>query len=364
MLVLQVIDRLKRGGGAESLVYSFAKEARSFGIECHIVTIRDSDTALVEELSNEGIRVATFSGHRLVNPIRLWRIKRHIHSLNPDVVHTHLSGSTILGLVAARLTNTPAVVSLHNVKVKSDTHFYHGKLETWLMKNWSKHIIAVGERTFRAHRSKAGNTPMSVILNAVRKPQPVNQNEIQHVRERTFPGYVGQVVVTVGSLTEQKGYSNLIQTLAKVESDFRCMIIGDGPLREELTEQARSLGLQDKVIFMGLRSDVDRLLQVGNIYVSSSLWEGLPVATLEAMYAGLPIISTAVGDAETVLGDGTGVLVKAGDNDSLAREISNLLTDSQLRCEYSRKSLEKVEANYNIDAWMGQLMAVYNSAVG
>ncbi len=172
----------------------------------------------------------------------------------------------------------------------------------------------MGERTLVAHAGKVGSTPISVILNAVRKPNPLGEREIHQLREKIFPGYGGPVLVSVGSLTEQKGYANLLHSLAGVTSEFRCMIIGDGPLKGDLNELAQASGLGKKIAFMGLRSDVDRLLQIADVYISSSLWEGLPVATLEAMYARLPIVSTAVGDAETLLGDGTGMLVNAGDN--------------------------------------------------
>jgi len=361
MKVVQLIDSLKRGGGAESLVYTFAKAAKSSGINCSIVSIRKNDPQLCQELDDDGVLIKDFSSRKLIDPIRFLRLARYIKSANPDVLHTHLSGSTIIGIAAARLIDKPVVVTLHNVKHANADHLYHGKLESWLLRNWSKHIIAVGDRTFEAHKKNIGSTPISVIPNAVRKPDVLRGSNRANLLQKIFPDFTGPVIASVGSLTEQKGYANFLHALTKVDSQFRCMIIGEGPLRNELLELSRVLGLESKVRFLGLRSDINDLLSISDIYVSSSLWEGLPVASLEAMYAGLPVVSTAVGDAEIILREDCGLLVSPGDNSALAAAISKLLNNKELRSVLAKKSFARADSDYNSDAWMTKLKAVYSS---
>jgi len=363
MKVVQLIDSLKRGGGAETLVFNFARAAHAHNMNCVVITLRNNDIELCSELQNVGVEVREFTASRLIDPMRFIRLLRFLHKIKPDVIHTHLTGSTILGVAAGKLLKLPVVVTLHNEKIASKKHFYHGKLEAWLLRNWTRFVIAVGERTADAHMATVGNTPMQVIPNAVSKPEPLDAPHIQQLRDSIFPAYDGAIIATVGSLTEQKGYANLIQSLAKLKQPFKCMFIGQGPLLAELQALSHSVGVAEHIRFLGLRSDVHDLLGSSDIYVSSSLWEGLPMATLEAMYASLPIISTSVGDAQNILADDAGILVNAGDTDMLAQAIERLLDDKALRATLVENSFAKVHTHYNADAWMMKLKAVYSGVI-
>jgi len=361
MKVVQMIDSVQRGGGAETLVYDFAKTAHAHNIHCVIVAIRKNDTELSQNLKSEGIEIREFVGKRLVNPIRFIKLLRYLKGINPDVIHTHLSGSTMLGVSAARLLKIPVVVTLHNEKISNEGHLYHGKLEAWLLKHWTSYIIAVGDSTAEVHLDIVGEKPMQVIPNAVRKPVELDPAEKQQKRNSIFPGYEGLIIVSTGSLAEQKGYANLLQALAKVKQPFKCMILGKGPLRESLEQRSRELQIEDKVRFLGLRSDVHELLGSSDIYVSSSLWEGLPMATLEAMYSKLPIVSTQVGHAEKLLQNNAGILVNAADIDMLADALERLLRDEELRRTLGQNAFTRVDAEYNNDEWMNKLKRVYLS---
>jgi len=361
--VLQVINHLKRGGGAEALLLTFAERASAHNIECHIVSLRGEHSELSEEIEKLGVKVHWFPAVKLIHPGRFINFYRFLKSLNPDVIHTHLTWANILGPMAGRCLKIPAVVSLHNMTMVSLRHLYHGRLESWSFKHWISHVVAVGEGAAAAHRDVIGSTPLSVIPNAVTPPAVPDPARRQALRESLFPGFTGPLLCSVGRLAEQKGYTHLLTALAGLEDNFRCIIIGDGELRTALEQQAITAGLGNRVRFLGVRNDVDQLMGASDLYVSASLWEGLPVATLEAMSAGLPIVATDVGDVALVLGQGCGWLVEPADVETLREAISTLLTDTAQRQAYAQKALARVQNEYNADQWMIRLRGVYEQII-
>jgi len=143
------------------------------------------------------------------------------------------------------------------------------------------------------------------------------------------------VIGSVGRLSEQKGYRYLVEAAAQVlaqEPRARFLIVGDGELAEQLRAQARELGLDGRLLFTGPRRDVEELLPMLDLFVSSSLWEGLPTAILESMASGTPVVATGVpGTLELVRPGETGWLAPPGDGKALAEAILQALTDREGR---------------------------------
>jgi len=167
------------------------------------------------------------------------------------------------------------------------------------------------------------------------------------------------VIGNVGRFTWQKGHIYLIEAMARVVEGYpngHLLLVGDGELRERIEEQVARENLSSHVHFLGVRSDVEEILRTMNLFVSPSLWEGLPTVILEAMAARVPVICTAVsGSSELVEHGHTGLIVQPGSGDMLAEAILNLL-DSRDQARrmadgayaYARRfSIDKVAAEYN-----------------
>lgn len=144
-------------------------------------------------------------------------------------------------------------------------------------------------------------------------------------------------LITVGSLTKKKGHTYLIGALAEIKRRkpdlvFRLFIVGDGFLRLQLAKRVKELGLVTAVEFLGERPNVKELLARADIFVLSSLWEGMPNAMLEAMAVGLPVIATAVGGVPEIIRDGeNGVLVPPQRAEMLGGAILGLIENPGLR---------------------------------
>ena len=170
------------------------------------------------------------------------------------------------------------------------------------------------------------------------------------------------LLVCVARLSEQKGIDLLIQAMARVLSDgvrCRCVIVGDGPLREQLVEQARELGLSGHVLFEGFQKDVRGYLQAGSAFILTSHMEGLPLSLLEAMACGLPSIVTDVGgNREVVTHRVHGLIVPPGSVDAISGAITYLATHPEERAQMAQMARKRVCEAFDIEKAMSEIRKV------
>ena len=126
---------------------------------------------------------------------------------------------------------------------------------------------------------------------------------------------------------------------------------------------ARELKLDDRVIFLGFRSDVDRLLEASDIYISSSYWEGLPLATLEAMAAGLPVITTSVGDAPKIVNSEVGIVVPPHQPALLAQALLTLFEKPNEAKAMGMAARGEITREFSADSWMDKLLNLYQELI-
>jgi glycosyltransferase involved in cell wall biosynthesis len=156
-------------------------------------------------------------------------------------------------------------------------------------------------------------------------------------------------LIAVGRLVERKGFEYLIKAMAALPVNVELLIIGDGPLEDDLKLLARTTGVEERVCFLGYQ-DQERLwsyLLVANCYVLSSLHEGLGIVVQEAMYAGLPIVATNNGGQVDLIQEGrNGLLVGTADVDALIAAISRLYGDRELASTMARNNQEDLKRMY------------------
>jgi glycosyltransferase involved in cell wall biosynthesis len=300
------------------------QKAREDGFDAH---------ELVENFPRVGRAIAEVAG---------W-LKR----LHADVLLTSGYKPDILGWRAARSAGIPVVGIAHGwtgatLKVK---------LWEWIdafALRYMDACVCVSEAT--ARRARGRGIParrIAVIRNAL-DPTPFDTPapEAADTVRALFPSPPARVVGTVGRLSPEKGFDVLIDAAALVcgaRDDVGFVIYGTGPTEEKLRQQVARLGLQGRVILAGFRQDLERVLPGLDLFVSSSHTEGLPVAVLEAMAAGLPVVATSVGGTPEVVDDGrTGLLVPPSRPDLLANRIEELLGDPRRRSAMGRAGKERV----------------------
>lgn len=175
------------------------------------------------------------------------------------------------------------------------------------------------------------------------------------------------VVGSVGRLRPQKGFHIWLAAAAQVRSRLphaHFLLIGDGELRTQLAEEVQRIGIADAVTFLGPRRDVEALYPVMDVFVSSSLWEGLPTVILEAIAAGCPVIATAVAGTTELIADGkTGLLAPPGDPAQLAAAIVQMANEPTLAQEMVANARSFVVEHFSIEVIARQHEVLYRSLV-
>ncbi len=364
MRIFYVIDSLKIGG-AEMLLLAMVR--RYLRLDHQIQVAYFSEGPLHDELTELGVPVHRISRRGLADPRALFRLLALLRRERPEVVHTHLRKSDLLGQPAAAIAGTRVrVSSIHN-----EDPWRRNKLLTLIHRVCTgrcQKVIAVS-REAGEFLVETGTYPAEKIVSI--------DNGIDLERfdpERVVPADKTTLwglepgdpaIGIVGRLEPQKGHHVLLEAAAIVVREMpgaRFVIVGDGPLRPELEAQRARLGLEEHVVFAGISRDVPATLAALDVVVSSSLWEGLPLTLLEAMAMAKPLVCTAVGGVRSLLEDGrTGVVVAPGDPEALSRGLLRLLGDPREAARLGARAAATVRESYSEETMHERILDVYRS---
>ncbi|MGF1476087.1 MAG: glycosyltransferase [Geminicoccaceae bacterium] len=364
--IAYLIDSLKLGG-AETLLLDLLDGALGRGHRVEVGYFTPGP--LIAEVESRGVAVTRLSRHGLLDPLALVRAWRLFRRFKPDVVHTHLTKSDLVGQPAAVLARVPVRLStLHNVDPWRRNMFLSSIFR--LLTSGADRLIAVSEEVAR-HSATFGSCPNRKLL--------VLKNGVDTARfsaGEVAPIDLGRwgvptsksVVAVIGRLTQQKDHAtflNAVSLLVKRGCDAHFLIVGDGPLRQSLEGSAAEAGLlPDHLTFTGIVRDVPALLAAIDIVAFSSSWEGLPMVLLEAMAMGRPVVATRVGGIPEVLNHGQeGLLVPPADPVGLADALTRALDDGELRQNLAAASIAKVRKDYSTQRMHGRIFDLYHQSL-
>lgn len=359
-----VIIGLRSDGGAEALIHTMLRELAETDHRVTVVTlkvVRRADRAAAEAT---GARVVALPAGFLWSPRRFVRLLRALRGV--DVVHTHLVGANILGTIAARLLRIPVVTTLHNARTRGDAHWYHGRLETLLLRHRSVRVIAVGSDTADARSRVLGDKPIHVLDNAVGDAPTISAERRGALRAEVMTDPTSALIVTVGRLEPQKAQHELIEAVGRLRAAGRAVelvIAGRGRLEAELRDRVATDRLDGIVHLVGSRRDARELMAVADVFALSSHWEGLPVALLEAMISTTPVVATAVGDVVRVVDETTGRVVPPADPDALAAAIAAVLDDPAAAGRRADAAAERVSREFGAAHWAAETLAHHRAAI-
>ena len=365
MYIIQMINAL-RVGGAEKLIATFAQVAQKKDIKLGVITLRQNTPELVAQIESYGAKVVAFNHRKIQSGRRFFNLVQFLRHEKPDIIHTHLTMATILGSASGSLSGVPVVTSLHNTNMSTSNKFLLSSIETFMLRYVIKHVIAVGWHTAVIHQPRLRKKQIDVIPNAVVVPAPASPAAILETRSKLTGDSKLPILLSVNRLELQKGIFDLIGGFALIHQrypDVRLVIAGSGSLENRIKARIDEAGLAQSVHMLGLRQDIPDLLAASDIFVSAAHWEGLPVASLEAMAAGRPLVATAVGDLPRVIIPGTGLLVPSHDPTALAAGISCLLDDPALGEKIGKAARNHVIHNYSADVWVDRLLGIYTNAI-
>ena len=292
----------------------------------------------------------------------LWRLWKLLHREKFDVIETFTHDSNMLALPIAWLARVPVRIATHHGVIEGFPR-WRERLHAWMVNHNIAHkLVTVSEKT-RQTALAEGVKPerISVIQNGV-APMPFEGEHRLEVRKEAGIGADDPFLLSVGRLVPVKAHEVLVSAMPAVLKEFpnaKVGICGDGVLRGDLETQIKSLGLEGSVKLLGEQNNIAKFLFSADVFILPSRSEGLPMALLEAMSAGLPVIATRLeGLAEVVVEGVHGLFAPVDDADVLADVILQLLRDPYMRARMGAAAKQRVNEMYSIDHAGEQYLAL------
>jgi glycosyltransferase involved in cell wall biosynthesis len=349
-------------GGAEDLVATVIKGLDRNRFEAGAACIGEPG-AIGEELRAGGYAVASLGLDLRRTPfLRLIAAVRGLlREVRPDILHTHLYHPNLYGRLAALGLNLPGVVAaVHNSypRVK-----FHRRVWNCLLAAVTDRVLVGSTQVWQDVHRFDGVPSRKLTLLPYGIPLGEGEPALSRRAARSRLGVSGFVVGAVGRLEEQKGHRYLLEAipeLARRLPHFTMLLVGDGTRRQALEGLARELGVKEVVRFLGTRRDLPLIHRALDLFVQPSLWEGLPLALLQAMGAGLPVVATRVSGVQEAVRDGVnGRLVAPGDAGALTEAILELSDRPRTRLRLGEAARATVREHYSQEAMLRQLERLY-----
>jgi glycosyltransferase involved in cell wall biosynthesis len=353
-----LIDSLL-AGGAERIAVEVACALDRSRFSAQVVVTRHSGP-LQSILDEAGVGYTVLGRTRAFSPSTYLEAKRLVASF--DLLHAHKFGSNVWGSLLARQTGVPLVVRdprFSGVRTWQRTYGYR-----FLIGRTAKRIICPSSKLADSLSAEGVDPALLVVIpNGVRLDAALPRAE---ARAELGLEADARVVGIVARLRPEKQHEILLRAAARLVRQNRPLIVcivGDGPTREPLERLASQLGLQDVVSWAGERRDAKRIVSAFDVGVICSAWEGLPVASLEILAAGVPLVSTAVGALPEVLAGGAGLLVEPGDDAGLAAAIAGVLDDRTRAAELGRLGRQRIADQYSFPRMVADFERVYTEVL-
>lgn len=369
-LIAHVLYRLDTGGMERVLVTVINRTQAKYR---HAVVCLDQYTAYRDRIVDP--EVPCFALHKKPGKdwpcyFRLWKVLRQ---LRPDLVQTYNSGALDAGPVA-KIAGVRRVVHAERGRSADDPNGERRKsraLRRWLAPFIDRYL-AVSRDLRDWLTEKVGIDPERVVYlpNGIDAAgfaiSPARKSARPLLASFAPPGNI--LIGTVGRLDPVKdhagllaGFKLLCESLPEMRGTLRLAIAGEGSERPVLEAQIAQLGLEEQVCLLGNRDDVPAILAEFDIFVLSSIAEGMPGVVLEAMAAGLPVVATDVGGVKEVVSCGiTGSLVPAGNPAALSHAMSNYVLDESLRVQHGSAGRRAAETRFSLEHMLSSYTALYD----
>ena len=297
------------------------------------------------------------------DPRVFFGVDRIVRDFRPDVVHTHLY---VLRYALPALLRRPVPLALHTVhnQAEHEADSLNRILQRWAFR---RRVIpvAISNQIALSVERLYGMPCKAIIPNCI----PVERYggaPAEGIRWREEEGFSRDFVLlaSVGRLTAQKDPLTLVQAFAAVSNPkAHLVVLGEGPLTPAVVELVRSLKLESRVHLLGKRDDVARCLAGSDLFVMASRYEGNPLAVMEAMASGLPVVGTAVGGVPDLVDSGThGILVPAGEPAALGRAMELLCSNPETRQSMGAAARERAIREFSLEQMVEAYDALYRTA--
>lgn len=355
MKVLHVITSMVTAG-AEHLLVDLLPALRDQGNEVELALFDGTDFPFLREIKERGITVHSFGlNHNVYSPKNIIKLVPFMKRY--DIVHTHNTAPQLFAAIAKvlSLSRVHLVTTEHNTHNRRRGKWYLRPVDQWMYRRYAE-IICISdqaESNLVEHIGKDYN--VCTIFNGVR-----TKKFISHVRALDIRK--GVCITMIAAFRPQKDQDTLVRAIAALPDGYRLQLVGEGERRSEIEALVQTLGIGDRVNFMGIRSDIPDILRDSDIVVMSSHWEGLSLSNIEGMASGRPFVASDVDGLREVT-DGYGLLFPHGDANALADVLRSLAEDKDLYRKTAERCQERA-LQFDISVMAAKYNELYKRVTG
>lgn len=359
MKILHVITSL-RLGGAEKLVAELLPRLRQAGHEVAVYVFLGIHTPLVNQLREAGIHVIMGPKNRSVYYPGHIRVLRRLMP-NYDIVHTHNSSSQLFAALAHIGRTTPLVTTEHSTYNRRRQHAFFRPLDRWMYRQY-RQIICISElclQNLQTYLADGKTSSMCVIHNGIDIELYSSAQPSAEYNHETL--HAAHLLINVAGFRQEKDQPTLIRAMRLLPDDYHLLLVGEGECLPTCQQLAQSLGVAQRVHFLGLRTDIPSLLQSADVVLMSSHYEGLSLSCLEGMSAGKPLVASDVDGLREVV-SGYGVLFPHEDEKALAAAVERLCTDTANAASIAKRCRQRA-LQFDIRQTTEGYTSVYQSII-
>lgn len=355
------IDTARTWRGGQNQVWLTVEGLGELGHPAVLVANKRGELA---QRAKEGLRFLPFSPRSEFDVHAAWQLARVFAEIRPDVIHAHDPHGIALAAIALRSPMAPKKRPLFVASRRVDFHLQKHAFSRWKNNKVDVWICASQVIADMLTRDGIGADRVAVVHEGVAITQ-IDKIPKLDAHAAFFLPHNALLVGNIAALVPHKGQRYLIGAAARVVRqmpDTRFVILGEGELRESLERQIKELGLERHVILGGFRSDVIGLLKSFDLFVMSSVTEGLGTSILDAMACGKAVIGTRTGGIpEAVTDEVTGLLVPPHDEAAMANAILRVLQDQPLRAQLETSGRQRASEYFGVERMVTETLSVYQA---
>jgi glycosyltransferase involved in cell wall biosynthesis len=365
MNILHIIKSLGRGG-AEMLLPETIRVHNKNEFKFHVIYFLPWKNQMVQELEESGATVRCFSATNNIKILlQARKIARYVKEHQIDVIHCHLPWAGFLGRIVHKLTGVPVLYTEHNKQER-----YH-KLTKWINRltfNWQTAAIAVsGEVAESIQKNIAPKIKVHTILNGVNTDRFKKSEEGRKNIRQQYGWDADTIVIgTLAVFRFQKRLDLWLELFKQIKDQhpdkkIKGVIVGAGPLQDLIEQKRTELGFEEDVLMPGLQTNTIDWFSSMDIYMMCSVFEGLPIALLEAMSCELPVLTTNAGGIGEVIRQGVdGLLTEVNAPDELVRHASAIIKNPDFRNQLASASRQRVVDAFGMEGMVERLEHMYS----
>ena len=365
--VMQLVSALNFGG-LEMLVVDLADKLDKHRYEPVVCCLQMGP--LIERIRDKEIKLIHIEKKPGLDYGLILKLAKIVKQERIDILHSHNKAVLLYGVLAAKIAGTPLIHTRHGRGIVEQFNILSRKM---LMRRTLYHlvdlIVSVSHDAAKAALQiyRVPKKRLITIHNGVnveKYSKRLSAVDIQQIKQRIGIGEHDLVIGNVARLSLEKAHDTLLEAFAIIRQNIenvKLVIIGDGPMRGELEAMTVALGVASDVLFLGMRRDIPELLNLFDVFVLSSVTEGVSLTLLEAMSAELPIVATNVGgNPEVVLDEVTGIVVPPENSKSLANAIVRILTNRQVARKMGQAGKKRVIKHFSLECMVRSYEDIYD----